>query len=56
MSGPKLTIMIIEMKMAPQESASAGDRIFGKSAEEPAATSVVILRRVSAKTCCEICQ
>ena len=52
MSGPRLTIMMMEMIIAPQESASAAERMSGKRAENPAATNVVMLRRVSAKTCC----
>jgi hypothetical protein len=44
-------MMMIEMKMAPHESAAAGERISGKIQEKVAATRVVILRSVSAKTC-----
>lgn len=44
--------MMIEIKIAPYESASAGERSLGKSQENPAAKRVVMLRSVSAKTCC----
>ena len=52
-SGLRLTMMMTEIKIAPQESAAAGDRISGKHQEKLAARSVVILLNVSAQTCFE---
>lgn len=46
-------MMMTEIKIAPQESAAAGDRISGKHQEKLAARSVVILLNVSAQTCFE---
>ena len=44
-------MMMTEIKMAPQESAAAGERMSGKIHEKLAARRVVILLKVSAQIC-----
>jgi hypothetical protein len=50
-SGPKLTRIMPETKIAPYESASTAERSEGKRVAKPEANKTAMLRRVSAAIC-----